>query len=138
MTDLTQTTALDADLYELDTMIAEADSVAAWTSAEAFAVTVVRELREQAVACAAALAMTGRIDAWCLLRLPDPTLGHDKLMVGSEVAEMRQRLAEDVQHCEARALEASDRVELCRHHRETKKRSPMERAYQNFLAEEAP
>ena len=123
MTDLTTTTALDADLYELDTMIAEADSVDAWASAEALAVTLETEWREHAEALLDALAEHRRIDP--------------RYRACAETLRLRVQLATSVQYAEARALEASDRVEVCRHHRELKERSPMERAYQNFLAEEA-
>ena len=125
MTDLTTTAHLDNDLHELDLAISEADSVAAWESAEALAATIEREWREHARGLIEALAAHRMVDA--------------RWRLDVEMVRLRIQLATAVQYAEARALETRDRVELCRHHREVvRHRSPvMDAAFQQWRLEQA-
>ena len=124
ITDLTKPNRLDSRLHDLDEQIAEATTAAEFRDLEGSALDLAGEWR---------IHFHGLIDALAAHRLVDA-----RYRACAGMVRLRVELAAAVQYAEARALEASDRVEVCRHHRELKERSPMERAYQNFLAEEAP
>ena len=114
MIDLKTRTHLDNALFALDEAIAQCASPRDWAGAEGLARDLAVRWSVFHQSCQEAITATAKIDSRCLVRLvAESDIWADREMSGSEVVQLRYRLAELGQYAAARALECGDRIRAC-------------------------